>query len=36
MHPGVKVAIGMLLLLLVIWGIGYLAGFQGDPPTFSL
>lgn len=35
-NPAIKVAIWMILLLAVIWGLGYVMGYNGTVQPFSL
>lgn len=35
-NPAIKVAVWMILLLAVIWGLGYLLGYNGAVQPFSL
>lgn len=35
-NPAIKVAIWMILLLAVIWGLGYALGYNGEVQPFSL
>jgi hypothetical protein len=35
-NPAVKMAIWMILLLAIIWGLGYLMGYNGAIEPFKL
>ncbi|MDF2628402.1 MAG: hypothetical protein K0R39_2233 [Symbiobacteriaceae bacterium] len=35
-NPAIKVAFWMILLLAVIWGLGFVFGYNGDVQPFSL
>jgi hypothetical protein len=35
-NPAIKVAFWMILLLAVIWGLGYVLGYNGEVKPFSL